>query len=606
MNSVVAHRQGPSGTLAQGLLVLALCLPFVWPLDPGPSAKTGTMLLAAGLWGLALLAAAAAGRTPRAGWSAALFAALAAVIAAQAAGGMLAYPSQGWDAVAVLLGAALLAGLGRRAAAEPAWIDVACQALLLQGLLQAAIGLVQFAVWQMPALSNAINVHAAWVFQFVSFPGDGRIYGNLRQPNHYATALALGCAGLAGLAPRLRPGLVWAAALALSWALEASASRTALAHVLLIALLVLLVLPRAWRQPRQHPLLALPLLYALWWLLMREAAQLGWIHTLDALTRQLDQPVDARAMIWRDAIEVWRQRPWLGWGWGQLGWGLEQTAVAGRLHPLPLDNFDNAHNIVLQLLVDCGLAATVALVLLGAVLGWRVLRPARARARQRGSAQLPALIVVGCLALHSMLEYPLWYVYFLFAFAFALGWAEGVACDDAQPAPTPAGRTAAVTLAALLLALSAKATLDYARADAVYSVGGASAAQVRARALRDNWFFVPLVHFAYAAEVLPAPGDDAAALHAKLAELDRASHVWGDPGLLSRRIIVLLRLHRDAQAMQLARYTASAFWLYAQRTAAAFPRLAADAGLAGDPQAARVLAVLRDAPVLRRVVVPRH
>jgi O-antigen ligase len=605
--SLSRHAPG-SRSLAQGLLLLALCLPFLWPLDPGPGAKTASMLLAAGLWSATLLAAAFAGRTPRGGVAAALFVLPALVVGAQTVGGMLAYPSQGWDTVALLLGAALVAGLGRRVAAERDWLIVAGNALLLQGLLQVAIGLIQFALWQLPALSGGISAHAPWFYQFVSFPGDGRIYGNLRQPNHYATALALGCAGLAAVAPRMRRSHVWAAALGLSWALEVSGSRTALAHTLLIAALVLLLVPRAWRAPRLRPLLALPLLYAAWWLLLRECAALGWIHYLDAITRQLDQPVNARALIWHDALQVWRQRPWLGWGWGQIGWGFEQSAVTQHLHPLPLDNIDNAHDLVLQLLATCGVAGTAPVLLLGAALAWRLLRaPWRGGERdaQRGAALLPALAAAGCIALHSLLEYPLWYVYFLFTFAFMLGWGEGVASTAGAAQPTRgAVRGAALAAAALALGLSAKATLDYVRAADVYATTGAAADRARALS-RANWFFVPLAEFADAAEVLPDPEDDHAELLDELAQLERASHIWGDPGLLSRRIIVLLRLHRDAQAMALARYTASAFWLYAQRTAADFGPLAAEAGLAGDARVRQAEQILRTAPVLRRVVVPR-
>ena len=166
-------------------------------------------------------------------------------------------------------------------------------------------------------------------------------------------------------------------------------------------------------------------------------------------------------------------------------------------------------------------------------------------------------------------------------------------------------RAAALVAAALALGLSAKATLDYVRAANVYATTGAAADRARALSRRSNWFFVPLAEFADAAEVLPAPEDDRAELLDELGQLERASHVWGDPGLLSRRIIVLLRLHRDAQAMALARYTASAFWLYAQRTAADFGPLAAEAGLAGDPRVRQAEQILRTAPVLRRVVVPR-
>ena len=73
----------PNVRLAQLALLLALALPFVWPFDPGPTAKAGSMLLAAGLWSLVILTAAVKGYVPRSGAAVWGFVVLGAVIAAQ-------------------------------------------------------------------------------------------------------------------------------------------------------------------------------------------------------------------------------------------------------------------------------------------------------------------------------------------------------------------------------------------------------------------------------------------------------------------------------------------------------------------------------------------
>ncbi|MDE1978249.1 MAG: O-antigen polymerase, partial [Betaproteobacteria bacterium] len=59
----------------------------------------------------------------------------------------------------------------------------------------------------------------------------------------------------------------------------------------------------------------------------------------------------------------------------------------------------------------------------------------------------------------------------------------------------------------------------------------------------------------------------------------------------------------DQQALALARYTASSFWLYAPGLVKQFPAQAAQAGLSA-AQTAPLLEALKQAPVLRRVVVP--
>ncbi len=602
------------------LLVLGLALGLVWPWDPGPSAKMGSMFVSAWSWGLLLAGTAWLGLRPRLSLAGLSFCALAAVIAVQSLSGQIAYPGQGWLAVILLLGAALVAGLGRNLAWRSRWVEVAAWALLLQGLLQVVIGLAQFAMWQLPAQSRWLGTHAAWVYQLISYPGSGRVYGNLRQPNHFATAVAMGYVGLALLAPRWRAGWVWLVSALLCWALEASGSRTGTVHVLALSVLVLLAWPRPWRDPRMAALLAAPLLYLGWWEAMHLADRLGWISYLDALSRQLDQPVDARAIIWRNAWEVFRMHPLHGWGWGQIGWGLEQASVAGHLHPLPLENIDNAHDLLLELLAETGLAGTLPVLALGAGWLWRVFAPWRRGAQGADARRAVLAPLLGCafLGAHSLVEYPLWYVYFLLDFAFLLGWAEGAAHDGpphgralptlpARPSqPRAAPRLLALLPGVLALALCAKAQLDYVRTSMIYAADSADGRALRRQAMRDDWFFLPLAQFPDAASVLPAPGDDRAQLERELALLKRSSHAWGDPGLLSRRIIVLLRLGRDAEALELARYTASAFWRYAPQTARNFAPLADAAGLGGNPQVARVLDILHAAPVLRRVAVPRH
>ncbi len=592
---------------AGALLLLALGLGLLWPWDPGPGTKTGSMFVAAWSWALLFGAAAWSGLRPRLGWSSAMFAGLAAVIALQCLGGLLAYPDAGWLAVLLLLGAALVAGLGRACAGLPGWIEVAGWGLLLQALLQVEIGVAQFAMWQLPSASRWLAAHAPWCFQLVNYPGTGRVYGNLRQPNHYATAVALGYAGLALLAPRWPRLRVWALSALLAWALTVSGSRTGGVHAVAVALLVLLAWPRPWRDARMGALLAAPLLYLGWWLLLHVADHFGWIAYLGALSRQIGQPVNARAIIWRDAWQVFLLHPWRGWGWGQIGWGLEQATLAGRLHPLPLENIDNAHDLLLQLLAVGGVLGAAACLLPALGWLWKVGSAWRrgATSADRRRALLPALLGCAFLGLHSLVEYPLWYAYFLFDAAFLLGWAESAA--QPQPAADAGARPyrAGLACAAVALLLCAKAQVDYTRTTLMYAASGEHGLLLRKQALRRDWFFRALAQFPDAALLLPPPTADRATLRKDLLLLERSSHVWGDPGLLSRRMIVLLRLGRREQALRLARYTAHAFWLYAPQTARDFPALAASAGLAGDPAVAQIVAILGAAPVLRRVEVPR-
>jgi len=608
-------------SLATSLLGLAVALPLLWPFDPGVVAKMGTTLLAAALWAAMFTAAVWAGLLPRLGLAAAGFGVTAAVVALQTASGQIVYVSQGVVTVTVLLGAALLAGLGLAAAQRDAqsnpphpsgsWLDAAAAGLLLQGLLQVAFGLLQFALWQLPTLASWLATHLPFYSEIVSYPSTGRVFGNLRQPNHYATAVALGLAGLAWWTPRLRASAVWLAAVGMSWALVVCGSRTGMVQAVVASILVLVAVRGAWRDRRWAALVAVPLLYAAWWLALRAADALGWISFLDAITRQIDQPVNARALIWRNAWQVFAHLPWFGSGWGQLGWGLQHAAIHGALHPLPLDNIDNAHDLLLQLLAETGLVGTVPVLLVALAWLWRALRgwmrTGRAPSHAPSPLPLTAWMGVAFIGLHSLVEYPLWYLYFLWIFAFLAGWMEA---GDGQRAALATGRcaaelprAAALLAAALAIALVVKAIFDYALTNTAYSAQPQQAQQAIAQAERSDLFFRPLIGFAQTSGLPILASDSPDRLRRELAAIDRVSHAYGDPNLLLRRIVLLSRLGHARAALALARYTASAFWLYAPNLVLQFVPLAQQAGLTPQ-QTAPLLDALKHAPVLRRVAVP--
>ena len=619
----LSDRLAFSQQLALALLGLALSLPLVWPFDPGVVAKMGTTLVAAALWAAVFLAAVWSGLTPRFGLAALGFGVAAAVVGLQTLSGQLAYTSQGAITVAVLMSAALVAGLGQAAArrkgstdalAAHPWLDVAAAGLLLQGLVQVAFGLVQFALWQMPALATWLAAHAPLYSDVISYPSTGRVFGNLRQPNHYATAVALGLAGLAWWTPRLRVGAVWASVIGLSWALVVCGSRTGMVQAVVASALVLIAVRGAWRHPRWAALVAVPLLYALWWLALREADHLGWISFLDAVTRQIDQPVNARALIWRNAWQVFEHLPWFGAGWGQLGWGLQHAAIHHALHPLPLDNIDNAHDLILQWLAETGLAGTVPILLVALAWLWRSARAWMQLGRGNPDAATPlplaAWMGVAFLGLHSLVEYPLWYLYFLWVFAFLAGWMdgfEGPRTTAHRHASAWRGltlpRPAALGFGLLAALLVVKAGYDYNVTNDAYSADRASAGQAIRQAQRSDLFFRPLIGFALASGIQVSAHDSHRELLREQAEIDRVSHAYGDPSLFIRRVLLLSRLGHADQALALARYTASSFWLYAPGLARQFPAQAAQAGLTPG-QAAPLLEALKHAPVLRRITVP--
>src|SRR6185295_19448259 len=109
---------------------------------------------------------------------------LAVVLGVQVAMGRVPYPEQALTAVLYLLWAVLIVQLGRVMAAEagfPAVVATLAWFLLAGGLLSALAGLTQHYRWDAFSLLVAEKTSPA-------------VYGNVRQPNHFATYLALGLA----------------------------------------------------------------------------------------------------------------------------------------------------------------------------------------------------------------------------------------------------------------------------------------------------------------------------------------------------------------------------------------------------------------------------
>ncbi|WP_292359982.1 MULTISPECIES: O-antigen ligase family protein [unclassified Methylophaga] len=111
-----------------------------------------------------------------------------------------------------------------------------------------------------------------------------------------------------------------------------------------------------------------------------------------------------RLLLIQQAWEMFIHHPLWGIGWGQFGWhNFEMTESYPGLNGYA----DHAHNMLLHLLAETGIFG--GLILLSGIIFWFW--------QQRGvviSAErwwLYAILAV--FAVHSLLEYPLWYAYFL-------------------------------------------------------------------------------------------------------------------------------------------------------------------------------------------------
>lgn len=269
-------------------------------------------------------------------------------------------------------------------------------------LVSAAIGLLQWLT-----LQDVLQMYAVQ-----TDPGD-RAMGNLGQPNQLATLLLMGMAALAWTYERRRigaAGLVCGAAF-LSLALVLSQSRAGIVSAIVVALFL------AWKSPQAS--MRLRRWHIASWLVgyLLALQLLPWVHEflMMAEGRNLSLVRDnGRIIIWKQMLGGILESPWVGYGWLQTP---TAHAAGAMQHPGSM-TYTNAHNVVLDVLAWNGVPLGMALTL--ACMHWFLSRVWTMR-------EVSALCAMACLlpvAIHSLLEYPFAYSYFLLAGGLMVGVVE--------------------------------------------------------------------------------------------------------------------------------------------------------------------------------------
>jgi O-antigen ligase len=276
-------------------------------------------------------------------------------------------------------------------------------AMLLAALISTALALTQaLGVWN----------DLTWIAGVTSSRRPG---ANLGQPNQFATLLLMGMASLAYLYESRRLGKTIGGLLLalLVLGLALTESRTGLLSLLLMAAWVL-----AYRrivglrtQPVAVGLTVAGLLGLLWvWPTFIAYFQAGG-GVEGGVSVSMDTSAGTRLLVWPQLITAVLQRPWFGWGLREVS-----EAHNAVLHSYTSgEAFSYAHNIVLDLAVGMGIPLTVIAMLIVAVWTYRRVLAVK------------TLLAWYCLALilpmavHSMLEFPFAYAYFLLPTMLAVG-----------------------------------------------------------------------------------------------------------------------------------------------------------------------------------------
>ncbi len=258
---------------------------------------------------------------------------------------------------------------------------------------------------------------------FIARPTGPAIFGNLAQPNHFATYTTLGLLSMSYLYNRGRMPLAVAAvcAMPLLFVLGLSGSRSVWLYLYAACGIA------AWFRARSsHAVEGRRLLLVCGTLIIvHYAMQLlvgaGWFKPADRATVTAIErlfsgaaSISDRLILWQAAWTMALEDPLLGAGWGAFPWRyFEYLSNADNVGEFGL--YHNAHNLPLHLLAETGL---IGMVLVAAPLVlW--MRHAADGAHTADRWWLFALLAV--LGLHSLLEYPIWYAYFLGVAALLLG-----------------------------------------------------------------------------------------------------------------------------------------------------------------------------------------
>lgn len=318
----------------------------------------------------------------------------------QASFGLIYFSGDAWIAALYLGGFALMILVGYNLALDVA-VCLGFVRLIAGVLVVGAVLSVWVALRQWLGLSGNI-----WV---ADMPPEGRPFANLAQPNNLATLLCMGLAGVLYFYEKYFFGRLASGILAffLLFGVALTQSRSPWVGVLVATLFWMY---KSWYYPSR----------------LQFKGVLGWalvyvvcVFTLPLIAEWLSLPVAGpleRAQSlerWDMWVQFWHAiwlKPW-GYGWNQVS--TAQVAVS-LAYPVPILT-EHSHNIMLDLLLWNGPVIGVLIIFFIGV--WM----ARLAWYARTSESLFALLAIGFVLVHAMLEYPLEYAFFLLPIGLLLG-----------------------------------------------------------------------------------------------------------------------------------------------------------------------------------------
>lgn len=471
-----------------------------------------------------------------------VFPGLAAIVCMQWMLGMLHSTQIFILLLSYLLWAFLMVFLGSYLRRELGWEKVAiglAYFLLIGGLFNVVIVALQFAMQNGFAIPFLPKVQG---------------YGAITQRNHVANYAALALASLMylyakGLFSLKKLSFLLALLLLL---LSFTGSRSSWLYLIAFTVLAVGLQVNAMKNQAGsrniRSLLRVSLLlipaFALTQLFLSVVAPSGLVvlPTERLMEAATESSASARLQFWYDSWRLFMQSPWLGVGAGAMRWqsfmllDMPTAMSSGRV-------FEHAHNLFLHLLAEMGVGAF--LLVAAGLVAW--LRGFKWRELSMETWWLLALLSV--LFIHSMLEYPLWYAYFLGIAAVLTG--AGDEKTTKLSMPQWAGRTAQVASSVLFAVATIQLTNLYIANDKLETwLGRAIQGEISANEypqfisaigwVHANSLLSPYAELMFATTILP----DTAQLNEKLT-ISQSAMRFIPMRRIAYRHVLLLKLKRD-------------------------------------------------------------
>ncbi len=276
----------------------------------------------------------------------------------------------------------------------------------------ATVLLVGAAVSAVIALMQALELGTLGIWTLPLNAG-GRAGANLAQPNNLATLLSLGALALLLLRERGHLGWCASGSLLLLLLLGAAATQSRTAMLFSPAIVACVWLARRRGVPMRTAPWVIAVGGAAHWLMVWAWPPVQQAMLLQGAVSLAERRVDAgRLQAWAMFWDALSTSPWLGFGWLQTA--SAQLAVAEH-HPPLHGVWLQAHNVFLELLLWCG--HPLGLLLCALIAYWYTSRLRRAPSIEA----VTGMLMVTIFGIHSLLELPYHYAFFLIP----VGWWVG-------------------------------------------------------------------------------------------------------------------------------------------------------------------------------------